>query len=310
MKILLLGDSHFDNHRPDRRLDADYFATMLGKLIQVVEIYKERKCDVLLQVGDFFNSFRANDEIKSALIAYLREEELRICCVYGQHDISGHSETTFKNSPLRVLEASGVVKILGADYHTLGPTFFRNIYFYGASFGQKIPKPDDVDAYNVLVVHQMIGDEPLFPGQDIQHPRAFLRKKLDYNLIVCGDYHYRFVEESQGRFCINPGAMIRKTIADKDLELKPAVVVFDTEERAYEIIELNIEPAELIFDISRKKKKGEEDYAALLTFLENLKKSQGTTVGWKEILIHLLDKEKADDDVRTMIDKCILQVEG
>lgn len=309
MNLLLLGDTHFDNHRPDRRLDADYFATMLGKLIQVVKIYKEHGCKVLLQAGDFFNSFRASDEIKSALIAYLREEELRICCVYGQHDIAGHSETTFKNSPLRVLEASGVVKILGDEFYCVGLKESDPIYFYGASFGQRVPKPVDADAYNVLVVHQMIGDEPLFPGQDIQHPRAFLRKKLEYNLILCGDYHYRFVEESKGRFCINAGAMVRKTIADKDLALKPAVVVFDTDERAYEIIELDVEPAELIFDISRQKKKGEEDYSALLAFLENLKKSQGTTIGWKEILLHLLDEDAADDSVRKMIDECILQVE-
>lgn len=308
MKFLLLGDSHFNDRRPERRLDKDYFGTMMGKFRQAVEIYKKHECDVFIQPGDFSDSYRLCRDVTSVITEYLREVGVVVFCVWGQHDVSGHSITTFKNSPLRTLEAAGVVVMLGKEPEEwVSP--IRSVYFYGASFGQKVPKPVDDNAFNVLVVHQMIGDKELYPGQDLQHPRAFLRRHKGYNLIVCGDYHYRFIEENKGRYCVNPGAMVRKSIAKRDLEHKPAVIIFDTEDRTCEVIELKIEPAEVIFDTSRTKAKEEEDYGTLLKFLENLKKSQGTTVGWKEILVHLFEELKSGKDVKEAIENCILEVE-
>jgi DNA repair exonuclease SbcCD nuclease subunit len=314
VKLTLLGDTHFNDKKPESRLDEDYLATMLGKFKQAVEIHKANKCDILIQVGDLFDSFRANNRIKSALTEYLRREELGVYCVYGQHDIAGHSESTFENSPMRVLEAAGVVHVLDDVFINPGIIKEDSIYLYGASFGQLIPKPEAdavFDVFNILVTHQMIGDGELYPGQNLKHPITFLREHPEYNLVVCGDYHYRFIEKNVDQYCINPGAMIRKSISDRDLAHEPAVVIFDTKTLKHEVIKLKVAAVEEIFDTTKRPSTSDEDkdYSALLSFIENLKKKEGAAIGWKEILLHVMNEENADDDVRDCIDKCISEVE-
>lgn len=311
MKLTLLGDTHFNDKRPESRLDEDYLVTMVDKFKQVVQIHKTNKCDVLIQVGDLFDSYRANNRIKSALTEYLRKEGLVVYCVYGQHDIAGHSETTFENSPMRVLEAAGVVRVLGDSFLCKGLLEQDPIYFYGASFGQPISKPVGDDVFNILVIHQMIGDKELYPGQNLKNPITFLREHPEFNLVVCGDYHYRFIEKNVDQYCINPGAMIRKSISDRDLAHEPAVVIFDTRTLEHEVIKLKVAAVEDIFDTTKKPSTGGEDkdYSALLLFIENLKKNKGAAIGWKEILLHVLDEEGADKSVRDCIDKCISEVE-
>jgi len=112
MKILELGDSHFSNRRPKGRLDENYLAVLMDKLDQVFDIYYEEHCDVIVQVGDFFNSIHMPDSVKAQLVYYLRKMNEKLLTIYGQHDIEGHSGTTYQNCPLHVLEAAGVIELL------------------------------------------------------------------------------------------------------------------------------------------------------------------------------------------------------
>jgi hypothetical protein len=59
-----------------------------------------------------------------------------------------------------------------------------------------------------------------------------------------------------------------------------------------------------------RKEKPEEDYGVLLEFLENLKKSEGTKIGWKEILLRLCEEEGVDEGVKVAIEDCIQEIEG
>jgi len=134
-------------------------------------------------VGDFLDSPTVACRVKSEIIQLLHHfgifEDRRMLCVYGQHDITGHSKWTLPNSPLAVLQAAKVVKILDADPFYIDSTRC----FYGASFGEPVPEPCE-DFYNILVTHRMVGDRPLWPGQELTGPRAFLRKHPGYNLVV------------------------------------------------------------------------------------------------------------------------------
>ncbi|MHA2022492.1 MAG: metallophosphoesterase family protein [Candidatus Thorarchaeota archaeon] len=310
MRLCLLGDAHYTDRRPERRLDKDFFSTQLQKTKQIVSIYCDYDCDMLIQVGDWFDSYRASNLVKSALIALLKTSEMDVVCIWGQHDISGHSETTYPNSPLRVLEAARVVKVVKTPEQGLPVVYEKgDVVVAGACFGQKVPKIRSVyDGFHILVTHQMIGNKSLFPGQQIIHPRNFLARHKDFDLIVCGDYHYRFIEERAGVHCINPGALVRKSINSRDLAHKPAVVIYDTGSKTVEVVELDITPSEEIFDM-RKEERMAEDNTALLEFLENLKKSEGTAIGWKEIFLRLCEEGKIEGGAKEAVEECILEIE-
>ncbi len=308
MKLGILGDLQLTNRGPEKRLD-NYWETLYGKLSQALSIFDKHKCDCIIQVGDFFDAPTVANKIVVAIIellyCYGKSGEQRIFCVFGQHDISGHSKFTLPNSPLSLLQAARVVKILNDKPVYAGEGGDSTHAFYGASFGEDIPEPSE-ESYNILVTHRMIGDRPLWPSQELPGPRQFLRKNPGYNLICCGDYHYRFTETWNGRTIINPGAIVRKTTGKFDLEHKPAVVVFDTNTDEVKIIELNAKPIEEVFDLTKKVEK--KDNSALVELVERIKESGDRLSGWKHILVKVLEERKSNQRVKDIIDEKLEKV--
>jgi len=302
----LLGDLHLSRRAPEKRTDPSYFMTLLDKLDQALSICDQHHCDCVLQAGDFFNSPAVGNYVVSVVIKKLNSyrSKFPIYVVAGQHDMVGHSRSTLPNSPLAVLEAANVVRVLGAEPYLLEEA---DVYLYGASFGESIPKPAD-EYYNVLVTHRMIGNRPLYPGQELEGPRQFLRKHAGYNLVVCGDYHYRFIDSFDKRVIINPGVLVRKTVSKFDLEHRPAVVIFDTDTREYNVIELKVKPVEEVFNFTRTEKK--KDNAALLQFIEGLKDHERKFSGWKHILLKVLEEKGARKEVSDIIDQCLEEIKN
>lgn len=312
MKICVLGDTHFSFKRPQSRIDEDYFATQDDKLSQVLEIYVDERCSALVQVGDFFNSPDTSNFVIASLIRRLRRiKPLNVLCIYGQHDITGHSKATLRRSPLKVLEAAGVLGILDSSgYNLFGAGF------HGISFGCDIPEkfPDIHDCgYNILVIHDMIGDRPLYPGQPLHNPETFLKRFPEFDLILCGDYHYRFLaklpENGKTRIILNPGAMVRKTISKWDLEHEPAVAIIDTETQSVKMEKLKVKPIEEVFDLSRLIEKMEPDKAKLQAFIEKLKSSSASGFGnWEDALQRVYKEKKTSMVVKEIISSCMEEV--
>lgn len=304
MKLGILGDTHFTNRAPRRRID-DYFQTQQWKFNQTLTIFEEKGCDIVVQPGDFLNSPDVANRVESAIIMLLKKYGIRIFCTWGQHDISGHSKATLSNSPLSVLEAAEVVKILDSEPLRVGMVSKEDgtrVYLYGAGFGEGVPEPYE-DGYNILVTHRMIGNKPLWPGQELVGPRSFLRKHSGFNLVIAGDYHYRFVEKWNGRTVVNVGALVRKTIGKFDLKLKPAVGVFDTSNDNLEIFELDVKPIQEVFNLS-KEVKGRNNII-LEELVERLRKGGGKLSGWKSTLLQVLKERKSDSMVKEIIDKAL-----
>ena len=310
MRIGILGDLQLTNKSPIRRID-DYWETLCGKVTQALEIFAEKECECVVQVGDFFDAPTVACKVKADIIQLFhhfgRDEDRRAFCVWGQHDVSGHSKSTLPNSPLAVLQAARVVKILDDNPVIVDPDDdnYIGMCFYGASFDELVPKPFE-DSYNILVTHRMIGNRALWPGQELVGPRQFLREHPDYNLVCCGDYHYRCIEKWNGRVFINPGAIVRKTIGKFDLEHKPAVVIFDTSTSEIEVVELDVKPVEKVFDFTKIVKK--KDNEILANLVEKLKSRGKRLSGWKRVLVKVFDERKSKDEVRDVIDRGLEEI--
>ena len=306
MRIGLLGDTHYTNRSPINRVD-DYWATLVRKTEQALAIFDDNNCECIIQTGDFCNTPTVANRVIATLIELYTIQNTPVYSIAGQHDLSGHSMSTLPNSPLAIMEASEIINIADETATFLG--FKRNenikLSLYGASFGQEVPEVKNKDDFNILIIHKMIGNRDLYPGQELINPKRFLRKYPDYNLVVAGDYHYRFEAELDGRIIINPGVLVRKTISKFDLEHKPAVVVFDTETNKSEIFELDIESVETVFNTKRVAKK---DKSILLHLLEGLRNRNENTLGWKQILLKVFKKRNSRQAVRDKIDECLEKV--
>jgi len=306
MKLLIEGDGHFTDKKPERRQDKDFLETMLGKLDQVFQIYRENNCSAMIQVGDFFNSPDASNRVIAALISIIKQNQIVPYVIYGQHDIVGHSGTTFGRSPLKVLKAAGVIEMLG-NYTQCVCTDIdeeeRSIFLYGASFGQDIPKVDDPKNFNVLVIHAMIGNESLYPGQNITLPQNFSREYKDFNLICCGDYHYYFDIEMGSRRILNPGCLIRKTIGERDLVLEPSVIIYDTKTNETKRVKLKVDPVNEVFDFTEKQKASNDE---IVGFVESLRNNVDATTFWQDILEKVYVERKTTDEVKELISESLV----
>lgn len=301
MKLLILGDTHFNKRGPERRKD-NYFNTQLSKLSRVFDLFDKEACDFIIQVGDFFDTPTVGNYAIKSIIEVFKEYRIgkkHFYGIYGQHDIVGHSGATLPRSPLAVMEASQLVSLLGDKPNRIGD--YSGVYTYGASFGQPIPEVV-TDGFNILVIHDMIGPADLYPGQNITKPRSFAKQFSSYDLICCGDYHYAFDEEFDGRHILNAGCMVRKTIGKHDLELEPSVIIYDTETREYKYISLEAEPVETVFDFTKNDVK---DVDTFNTFIEELKDGMQVGTSWKQLLQNIYEVEETDECIKVVVDDLI-----
>lgn len=309
MRIGLVGDTHYTNKAPSRRLD-DFWETQKRKTRQALEIFINRRCDYVLQSGDVFDNPMVSYTVIVDLIDifkdYIDQTGRKIGVIFGQHDIFGHSIATLPNSPLAVLESADVITLINQEGLQIGHQGkTRSIMVYGAGFGQDVPTPKSSGDYNILITHRMVGDRPLFPDQEIESPVSFLTQNPAFSLILVGDYHYRFISRDGDRTIINCGALVRKSISSFDLEHEPAVAVIDTTNNELEVIKLTIEPVNKVFDMTPVQKR---DDSKLTKFIEDLRQQQcgdKTAAGWRQKLIEVMDKTGANPEIRLIIDNAL-----
>jgi len=266
MKVVCLADLHLRLGRPEMRIDS-YYLTQYQKLEFCLHWAIEHDAIVVIS-GDVFDSAKASNMLLQTYVGLLAtyKDELPIYCVYGQHDMRYHSTDT-KDTPLRVLYEADVITILNALPRIDKKDKKERPVLYGAGWGEDIPSISE-DDIKILVTHRMvINDKPLWDGQTGYSEGKKLLEENDFDLIVSGDNHQSFVIKHEDKTLVNPGSLMRMTIAQKDY--KPHLHVYDTITREVERIPIPIEPPAKVFDIEKaevKKERSEE----LEAFVESL----------------------------------------
>ena len=288
MKYLIVGDMHLRAKTPRCRTEKDFTALCLGKLKQCIDIAKENRA-CILQPGDFFDRAQPAGSLVVKLLELLESEEAYdIHTIHGQHDLLHHNIEAAQGSELRKMEAVSLL-------HLGNATGWVSVQ--GIDFGQPIPEPVDAP-FNILMVHMMIGDKPLWPGHELTAPEAFMDKHPGFDLYVIGDYHYPFTVQHNGAWAINAGVMIRLTASERDMAHRPKVVLFDTE-TGPEDIYLDVTPASEAFDLS--KKAVVRDNAKLEELVKKLKKSGEVGVDFTANLVQYIEDNNVSDEVREIL---------
>lgn len=300
MKILLSGDWHITEKQPKKRID-DYFRSQEKKLGWIIGLAIHEKCKYIIQPGDFFDSHKANDKLKRWVIKKLKLSNCpTIVTVFGQHDLRYHSSDT-KNTPLRVLEAAGVVEILGEMKEYSPP-----INIYGASWYEDIPEPAHQDSpkkeINILVMHKMVvKNKKLWEGQEDARFGNIILGNHPFNLIVCGDNHQNFTISRNNRHLVNCGSLMRMTTAQ--LDHKPVVYVYDTEDKSLEEHFIPIEPEEKVFDLSKIEREAKEnkELESFVKYLKEDTKLEG--LDFAKNLKEYLEKNDVEQETLNIIEE-------
>jgi len=258
MKLLLLSDVHLSSKTPIGRLD-DYRKTCLQKFEYVLR-YAQKIGAMVLQAGDLFDKprdwFILLDIIP--LLRYFKvEARPRFHCVYGQHDTYMYSIENRNYTSMGVLQENGLINILNEEPHNKASDY----EIYGASFSPdfKIPKPAKNNKTKILVVHGMISDQALYPGQSYYSAKRFLQDYKEYDLILCGDMHRHFYFSEKGRYLVNTGPIMRKQASHYNFSHEPCFYVYDTETKKLSRGKIPHKPAKEVLSRSHIEAQTESD---------------------------------------------------
>ena len=298
MKLLLLSDLHLLFDKPIGRKD-NTFLTQQEKLKYVMQYVCNSKYECfILQAGDFFDaprSWRLLPIYIDFLRSWVNVGRVAIYCIRGQHDVYMYNEEINDRTTLGVLAKMGLVNILSSK-----PLVLDNICIYGTSYGQEIPKPSKEAGTNVLVIHAPILKSKIWHGQeDYSYAPGFLRKHKEYDLILCGDIHQKFIFRDGDRIICNTGCIIRKSVAQ--WEHAPGFYVYDTETKKIKWEEIPHEPPD---EVMSREHLDKESYRneMLGSFIEAVKSREvDAGVTFKDNLLQFMEESNIEQEVRDEI---------
>lgn len=276
IKALVLGDAHFCDKVPLRRVD-NFLQAQFTKLNNLENLIKEEKdIDSLFLLGDVFDIPKPSLELVNRVMEHLDRINkllpLGIYSIVGNHDVHGRVES-IQETALGTLYASRLVKQLN------GKHLIKDIPFLGIDYlvdhNPEIYRGRD----QIILTHNMLLPSPAI----FKH---ILAKDLDLLLtnttIFAGHYHIPFeVELSSNSRVINPGVLVRTDIAER--KIVPSAVLFKAEilkgysgsmlSLAYERRPLEKDNGEQVFNLEDYKEEKAQKLD-LEKFINGLKQSQ------------------------------------
>ena len=287
IRILLTSDWHLRTSNPENRTDPSFFETQLGKIEQILNIAVENKCKHILQAGDFTDSPRPSFSLIEDYVSLFKKynigERIELLHVFGQHDTyfrtKERTATKLFNFLGYIKEVSGLMRLT------------EDIHLYGASWGEEIPKIEDMDAFNILLIHKTITDKPLWVGHDdfLQSDKLF--KNNPYDIIHCGDNHHPVFYKNKNQVIVGCGSIVRKTISESDLTPHVLLITINDNDLAYTLkkIELKYEPADKVFKPEALSREVNVENAKMITFIESIKSNSiSKNLDFKKNLENLL----------------------
>lgn len=310
MKIIALSDLHFRESNPVNRID-NYLDTLCGKLEQVNNtiaqlnfISKADEKIVIIIAGDIFHHFRCSDSLKARVINVFHQfysfvDEVLV--VAGQHDQRWHTQD-LTNTPLGVLIASQVVTLLNDQPFSLTEDL-AGYHFYGASYGEEIPKVQDQSIYNILAIHRMISDVDYWSGNvEYTSCKSLLKEAKEYGLIISGDNHASFNYDNK---ILNSGSVMRSSIDQKDH--KPCYFIWHDFFRIEQIF-FDIEPFEKVMRLDEVAESKKLD-SKLMSFVDEI------NIDYEFEELNFVDnvrnaiKKEEDNEVKSILLECVRDLE-
>jgi DNA repair exonuclease SbcCD nuclease subunit len=220
VKFLLLSDVHGTDKLPVARKD-DIWKTFDFKFSYILNYAREHAIPIL-QAGDLSDKSR-NWNVLDYFINKLNKR-IKFMSVFGQHDMYYRSNPNVTPSTLLTLIKTGFITPLSTT-----PTSVENVDIYGANWGDEIPEPKNQNKRNVLVIHAPISLREEWSGQVRESPKRLAKKYPDFDLILTGDIHRKFLVAHGHRFIANTGPMLRLEATEYNLRHKPCFFVWDSD---------------------------------------------------------------------------------
>lgn len=235
IRILFLTDTHIRGNSPRGRTD-NLPETLVSKLKEVAGIAENYNVNAIMHGGDLFDTPGPSLSVSSQFLAIFRQMPAPVYIIAGNHDLFGQNPQTLHRTMLGLAAELGVFRILqpGVPAYLKGGNI--TVQLTGQHFHYDIDRRDPNLDYVVSevsadvaihMVHGMLLDRPVFPGA----PCTLLENiagETKATFTLAGHAHLGFRDfEWEGKFFINPGALVRLSALPQEIKRKPAVLLLD-----------------------------------------------------------------------------------
>jgi len=314
-----ITDSHWTNRRPASRTDEDWVGTQSRKLDDFFRISTDLQAQAHVHGGDLFHQPKGqliDRVVDQWLFGKFRESRVPWFTVPGNHDMFGHRVDSLKSHPYGCLEKAGlitsviwpnyaligsdpVILITGKEYHPDGPaSWLEQLRDEETLIDWKrdVAKEYGVPVFALALCHGFWG--PLNGwefGETVTSYSEICSTGID--VVLTGHDHackgIQVVEDDDGfKYIIEPGAILRGTIAEKDVNREPKMVIMDFESGGHHnmnLITIPHEPPELVFNFDNQKKERKREEVKNM-FIEECRRLQtkGQTI---EVILNYFESQ-------------------
>lgn len=297
MKLLYMGDVHERMMPPCNRMD-DWQATLDAKANEILSIAKRNNVTAILQGGDFNDTPKMPDEYQAKIIKrwsttnvydivkklVTKEatqdeifDELKkgkpIISIAGNHDQFGSSMQGFEKTSLSFLSTVGLLNLVSKE----NPIILKDensdftVAITGSNYDLNIDKDAEHDAYivkekladfHIHIVHGMLTNQNF--GSLFAHTRVEDIKDTKADLTIAGHDHIGFDPvQIEGKWFVNPGAVIRLNNGEREMNREPRVMLIEiTKEKGIQLKMKPLKsakPADEVLSVEKKEAKKEMD---------------------------------------------------
>lgn len=304
MKLILLSDTHIRATSPIGRKD-DLAVTQWRKWKFIFDTAQQEGITDIIQAGDLWNEPCPPYHVLNTFIKMLIQYDLRLYTVMGQHDQYMRSPDLSRTAT-GILRETFVASVL--DYRPLMiKRDNEKIGLFGVGFGDASSWKDPYwkikhSEYSkkIVVMHAMIGDIPLYPGQeDLVQASNVLEEMSGMDVILCGDYHYPYHYELEGRHIVNTGCLLRLTRNAMDMSRRLHFYIYDTITGEMKKVQIPMRTASSVFNT--KEKVIEKQDRLLEELIERVKASDKVGISFLSILQNFFEENHIRKEVRNII---------
>lgn len=310
MQIAFIGDSHINESQPTNRTD-NYYTALLNKLEFVLKTCTENNIQYLVIPGDIFDKPVVSYGVAGDIYKLLSTYNIKPLVIVGQHDLS-FRYLNERTSPVLFLELLNKFQLLTPD----GVYLNDSTYIKGLSYGETEQKViiNSKCKTNILVIHRQVAPKAIGPKVEFLTAKQVVSKYGDFDLIISGDYHYKYAKKFRNTYVVNAGVLCRSTVTDMKRNHKPTMFIFDCNKKRIRSTEIPHRPAEEIFDLSAKLKastreKIETDIKAVLaTEINNIE--SGQIITFRDRLVKRCEQHKIGNHVVKIFDEIYTELGG
>jgi predicted phosphodiesterase len=289
--LIVAADLHLRHSAPEFRTD-DYSETQLKKFQFILDTAMERDAVVCL-AGDVFDSKDGPAWHLNRYIDLLKTyDSLEVCVVFGNHDSYYHDPGNWQRTQLGTLVLAGLVTPLNSMPYLIGDGTF----LYGRSWGEEYPTPcvGEKIGKHILISHTTVTKTlpPAWLNQAVTGEQM-IKMNPGFDYIVTGDFHEKFVVESDFATLINTGPMCRIEIDKADFQ--PSI--WSISDNWVEEIMIPIE-SDVFADVNELRTVGGFNQEILNRFAQSME-FQGGRPTFKNMVEQLLATEK-DEEVKQL----------